>query len=145
MVPARARPRLTSAQLVEFALSELQLEGIDAPSVGAAMAMCRSVLIAGKAVHAGMHTLPGVVRCVVLDGESEGFASGEFVLDVRCEADVRPADVRDVARGWLDGDSQRGVVRVRQANVVDAAVSWWRWRWRRRRLAHEVRVALTRG
>lgn len=143
MVLARVRPSLTATQLVEFALAELQLEGIDAPSMAAALAMCRSVLAAGKAVHAGMHTIAGVVRCVVLDGD--GFARGEFVLDVRCDLDVKADDVRRVARHWLDGDSERGVVRVRAANAVDVCVSWWRWRRRRRKIERAVRVALNRG
>ena len=126
------------AAIVELALQELQAEGVESPSWPATLSMCRSIVIAGKAVQAGLHLFPGIVRVVVFDGDENGWARGEFVLDVR--GDVEPAKVRSQVAGWAD-ERARGLVRVREANVVDWLLSEIRWRWRRRSIESAIRVA----
>jgi hypothetical protein len=120
---------MTSEQLTTiagFARAELLAQHVERPSVAAMLEQVRRVVAVGRGAEAGMHTIAGVVEVVVLDGVDNGFAPGEFLLDVR-GVKLDPVHVRRIAGEWLAGAKRRGIVRVREASALDLVRAWWRW------------------
>jgi hypothetical protein len=125
--------------VARFAWTELVAQDVPRPSVAAQIEQVRRIVAAGRGTEAGLHTLAGVVNVVVLDGEERGFLRGEFVLDVRVQADVKPADVRHVVGRWL-GQRRRVIVRVREASLLDVVIAAIRWAWIRGRARRAIKA-----
>lgn len=117
---------MIAAELLAFARDELDRQKVEAPSRGALLEQARLVVIAGPAVHAGLHTLRGIVRVRVVSGASLGLLEGESLLDARVEPDLEPSTLRTVVSGWLTAD-EGALVQVRLARPIDRLATWLRW------------------